>query len=136
MQPARVALTFCLVSFSWIFFRANTLSDAFFITSNLFNNVPSDLKSMVLNITNLGHGASVLRPVIMQLSNSQALILFLFICLAFVVEYQREKGDFLKNLSLKPPLIRWALYILVFTSLIVFGAHGFSEISKFIYFQF
>ena len=38
----RIIITFTLVSFAWIFFRANTISDAFYIIKNIssdFNNV-------------------------------------------------------------------------------------------------
>lgn len=32
------ALTFCIVCIAWIFFRANTISDAFQIIENIFTN--------------------------------------------------------------------------------------------------
>lgn len=123
MKPAQVVLTVFLVSFSWIFFRANSLSDAFYIISNIFNNVP------------VGQGAALLASLTIR-SHLQLSILPVFIIAAFRIEYLREKYDFLENLSHKSPLVRWTLYIMAITSLIVFGAHGFSEVSHFIYFQF
>ena len=35
-KPFSVLITFVLISFSWIFFRANTFSDAFYIIKNIF----------------------------------------------------------------------------------------------------
>lgn len=131
-QRARVVLTLFLVSFSWIFFRANTLPDALFIVSNILQA----LHLSVLDTVFLGHVTSRLLQLIAESSPVQVCLLPVFIYMAFRVEYLREKGDFLEALSHKPTLVRWSAYITVITILIIFGIHGFSETSQFIYFRF
>lgn len=132
MQPAKIVLTLFLVSFSWIFFRAKTLSDALFIISNIFNAV----KFTALDIRSLGQVKDVILQIMWELSPVQFWLLLLFIYTAFQVEYLRERGDFIKDLSHKSSLVRWSIYFAVVTTLIIFGAHGFSETSQFIYFRF
>jgi D-alanyl-lipoteichoic acid acyltransferase DltB (MBOAT superfamily) len=41
----QILITFCLVSFAWIFFRANSLSDAIYIATHLFSGYdPANLR--------------------------------------------------------------------------------------------
>jgi hypothetical protein len=132
MQPVKIVLTLVLVSFSWIFFRAKTLSDAFFIISS----IGGTLKLVVLDIARLGEPREVLSQIMVRLPYAQVFILPVFIFVAFGVEYLREKSDFLKSLSNQPALVRWSAYIVLVAMIMIFGVHGFSEISQFIYFRF
>jgi D-alanyl-lipoteichoic acid acyltransferase DltB (MBOAT superfamily) len=132
IRLVKIVLTLLLVSFSWILFRSKTLSDALFIISNICNTV----KLVALDVIHLKKPRDVLSQIEVQLPYIQFLLLFVFIFTAFVIEYLREKGDFLKNLSNKSLLVRWSFYVLVITVLMMFGVHGFSEPSRFIYFRF
>jgi alginate O-acetyltransferase complex protein AlgI len=38
-RAAQIGVTFCLVTFAWIFFRANTVNDAFYFVTHMFQNV-------------------------------------------------------------------------------------------------
>lgn len=52
----RVIICFVLVAFAWIFFRANTISDAVYIIKNIFagwENV-SDLQYLYVTFNNMG----------------------------------------------------------------------------------
>jgi hypothetical protein len=75
-------------------------------------------------------------PIIIQLSYIKALTLPFFIFTAFIVEIIQYNGDLMKILSTQTTIVRWVIYLLLITSLIIFGTHGFFEPSQFIYFQF
>ncbi|HLO16912.1 MAG TPA: MBOAT family O-acyltransferase [Anaerolineales bacterium] len=132
MQVIKIVFTLFLVSVAWIFFRAKTLSDALFIISEILHTLKLDVR----DIMSFRRPRDVLSEIVLDLPRLQVISLGVFILSTFVVEYLREKSDFLKNLSNRPSLVRWSLYILVITSLMMLGAHGFSQESHFIYFKF
>jgi D-alanyl-lipoteichoic acid acyltransferase DltB (MBOAT superfamily) len=130
------AFTFLLVSFAWIFFRANNLDDAATIITNLTNfklvymkDLVYQMKTGVLepttlnNAFNLNYGEFYFQSTIGDLLLSFLLIPFL---LAF---------EFLKNRKMKK-LKSWPRafgYFLMAISVLIFGI--FSQ-NQFIYFQF
>ncbi len=106
LTPFKVGLTFSLVYFSWIFFRANTLSDAIYILKNLKNGW-SNVDINYANIT---------------------LILFLL-----TVEFITLKDGVIETINKAPKFLRWSIYyLLIFGCLLFFR----SENNEFIYFQF
>lgn len=112
-RPFTIAITFTIVSFSWIFFRANTLKDAFYITTKLFHFPEFKIEDLYLNHTR--------EDFLMAL-----LVIF------FVLWLESTKDNFKLNI-LKRPVIRWSVYYITIFSILLFGI--FSQ-SKFIYFQF
>jgi alginate O-acetyltransferase complex protein AlgI len=111
----QVALTFALVCFSWIFFRANTLSDAFYIASHLF--APEI-------------GWARLVAMVRPLDLSVALYSILVLELIHFSQENERFGNFFAHL---PRDMRWVGYALAVIAVLLFGV--FEEV-KFIYFQF
>jgi len=106
-----VALTFHLVCFAWIFFRAREFSDACFIIKSIFTN----------------WGSPLWPP------GGFSLFAFGFLVLIGVELCLEIKERFQWNFQLAPMPLRWATwYGLIF--LILLG--GLEEGSQFIYFQF
>ncbi len=113
----RVLITFHLVLFSWIFFRANSLHEAFYIISHLF----SGLNMSALN-TISGFGTPELMFVIGAIA-----------VMEFIHMVQRKHG-IRKLLGQQPLMIRWAIYYFLIMTILLFGAYDYSN--AFIYFQF
>ena len=86
----RVLMTFHLVTFAWIFFRASSISDALYVAGNLFNGVR-------LEVLNLFAQADLVRAAI--------LILILLTGQAL-----RKNGSGLQWLRARPVWIRWAIF--------------------------
>lgn len=73
----QIGFTFIIVSFAWIFFRANSLSDAFIIIGNIFKlNSTHNFQSVVINLSNFSEFGII--------STSISLIM---IFIMFIVEY-------------------------------------------------
>ena len=116
----KVIITFILVDFAWIFFRANSMKDAIYIVKNLFANV--EIGNSALNsLFNLG------------LDKNSFLIGVISIVIMEIIHFIKGKIDIIKNLSQSPMLFRWICYYAIIFSIIVFGVF---EQSQFIYFQF
>ncbi len=116
-KALRVLITFHLVLFSWIFFRANSLHEAFYIISHLF----SGLNMSALN-TISGFGTPELMFVIGAIA-----------VMEFIHVVQRKHG-IRKLLGQQPFMIRWAIYYFLIMTILLFGAYDYSN--AFIYFQF
>jgi D-alanyl-lipoteichoic acid acyltransferase DltB (MBOAT superfamily) len=120
-----VFITFHLVLFAWIFFRANSLNDAIYILSNIFplklNNFISILSSTGAVETALGLTKRGIILAILSIS---------FMEIVHLIQRHRKIGYFLAD---KPLIIRWTIYYILLIAIISFGEFRMQE---FIYFQF
>ena len=120
----QIIFTFTLASFAWIFFRANNITDAIYVSSNLFTDVGdyTNLASMQLKLRGLGVGMN-------DLLISFGLIIFME---AFHL-YERG-GDVWLKLKSKPKWLRWSVYYIIIFGILFLSPH--SRSNNFIYFQF
>ncbi|MCC8098268.1 MAG: MBOAT family protein [Eubacterium sp.] len=117
-------ITFCLVAFAWIFFRANTLGDAFYIISNLTSDIGMIRDAQYLYETVLSWGLDFY-PLLLVLGS---------IGILFVIEAASYKENIVKLMDRLPFIIRFCFYFgLVF---IILGIGVFDSGTEFIYFQF
>ncbi len=103
--------TFLIVNFGMLIFRSETLSEAFgyLKPQTIFN--PLKEISVIVNIENIELGDYI--------------ILFLGIAVLFVIGLLKEKGHSIRTeLFQKPLYLRWAVYILLIFSTIIFGVYG------------
>ena len=119
------AVTFLLVCFGWIFFRANSVSDAFGIVQKIFCAWDPWILS--------GGGLTAL-----GLSGADLNILVFGTAVLFCVSTAHYYHMQLRNTFLKNHLVfRWAFLLAAIFFILIFGIYGpgFEE-SQFIYFQF
>lgn len=115
----QVMITFVLVDFAWIFFRANNINDAIYVVKNILNFSNS------LSISKLG------------LDIYNFILLFITIILLIIYELMSNKINLVNAINSKPLLIRWGIYVILIFSIIIFGIYGPGyDASQFIYFQF
>lgn len=111
-------ITFALVCFSWIFFRADSLGDALYIVSNLFNFSGSfSLYAIGMDVLDFVFG----------------IILIVLLTLYDWAGQHIDTEKWLKNRCLP---VRWTVYLVLIFALILFGIYGDLSAASFIYFQF
>lgn len=138
-------VTFSLVTYAWIFFRANNLSDAINISKGIFGgwgNYLSQARTVLfegVGSTRLDLALDSIFSVISPLTTETRgfiLITVLALFVLLIVEIKQFRGNFLQDLNLQPAYIRWALYSLIVTITLVFGTAYTGAQRPFIYFQF
>lgn len=104
-----VVITFILVTFAWIFFRADNINDALYVISNMFN---LKFSNIVQQIRSIG------------LDKYDLFITVVSIIFIIILEnYHYKKNAYKKYLNL-PWCMRYIIiYILIFST-IVFGCYG------------
>jgi len=120
----RVIICFVLVAFAWIFFRANTISDAVYIIKNIFagwENV-SDLQYLYVTFNNMG--LKLFEIVILSIA-------ILFLIFTEVISF---KYDIHKLLNKGPFIFRFVYYYILACFILMMGV--FAGGGQFIYFQF
>ncbi|MCP5108848.1 MAG: hypothetical protein GY950_36025, partial [bacterium] len=110
----RILVTFSLISFMWIFFRANSLPDAFYIVSHLFSAG--------------GTAPSPFSPVGLELTTALAAAGFIL----FIHLVQPHSG-IRRMFDGNPLLLRWLLYVILVLTIMNLGRF---EDVPFIYEQF
>jgi D-alanyl-lipoteichoic acid acyltransferase DltB (MBOAT superfamily) len=114
-----IPITFTIVCFAWIFFRANSFMDAKTIVKQASESVPS-----INSIYDLG------------LPNHEFKLLFVAILLLLLFEIIHKRFNALKVLNKIILPVRWVAYLLIVFSVLIFGIYGEDTLQEFIYFQF
>lgn len=116
--------TFALICFAWIFFRANTLGDAFYIATHLFTDFFDwfSIRYIYDTVTNMG------------LTLFEFIICTISIILLIIYEFLSRKVALYKRLNSMNALIRGAFYLILIIIILTMGVYH--NASQFIYFQF
>jgi len=122
----QVLVTFHLVCFSWIFFRASSLSDSFYVVTHLFSGVGETLRHI--------NGKGVFRHDF-QLGQrgDQLAIILLSLAVMLYVSFLKNRRSLQQGLFDRPAWFRWPVYYAIALSVLFLGVPG---ANKFIYFQF
>lgn len=116
--------TFLLVSFAWIFFRANTISDAFYISKHLFSDV-----NMWFNRTYIYNCF-----LSMNINFYEFRALLLCILILFIADIISKDTDIHILLNKKSLIFRYVFYYILLFLVMTLGVYY--NAGKFIYFQF
>ena len=132
----KVVITFCLVSFAWIFFRAENLGDALHVIQKI-TSIPSELvllnpmkpiielKTQFMEIFALASSGLGLKKMAMTVF---LLMVFIIIC------FMTRKKPGIEIIREKPIVLRFALYFTLIIALYLCFGNGYS--SNFIYQNF
>ena len=118
----QLPITFCLVCFAWIFFRANSIQDALWIISRLFWDI--------------GRPFNYLKTaaICLDLSYISMVGMALSAAVLLVYDIASLKRDVIDLISRQRAFVRWPVYILLLTVTALFSYKGIA--TEFIYFQF
>lgn len=134
--------TFLFVSFAWVFFRANTIHDAFYITSHFFTGwkdyflqISTFFQGNPSNLTLFDYLFTPLEVISFgprgTVFLSGAALLFLL-----VVEILQYRQNFLATFNGYPAYLRWSCYVAIITVTLILGTAYTGSEQAFIYFQF
>lgn len=117
-----MVIIFFLVSFAWIFFRAQSLDEAIYVIKYSFTGI-SNLKEYICRgIEDLDFNNKILATYAISLS------------MLFAFDWISLKRDVIECIGKLSPMIRWTIYIL-FIWFVIFMAPVKSS-NEFVYFQF
>ncbi len=111
----QISITFFLVWFAWIFFRANSLDDAMLVIKNLFT---PDFVKVELNLFTF---------------KADFYLSFILIGFLLVYEIFEERYEITHKITRGRSVIRWVLFALLLLSIFILGKW---EEADFLYFQF
>ncbi|XME02839.1 MBOAT family O-acyltransferase [Lachnospiraceae bacterium C1.1] len=118
------AITFAMVDIAWIFFRADSISDAFFIVTHMHNGV-------ILHFAN----AWTKMMVDMDLTVVALLEVFAAIAALMIYDFISLKHDISTELGKIKLPIRWLIYVALTSLIVISELHGGTS-QTFIYFNF
>lgn len=125
-------ITFILVSFSWIFFRAQTLSASATVVSRIFTrfNLSGGLRWAIEQF-------SAEDPSYLGLTPYSWIVLIVALLVNWVVDVAVQKHQLVDKFSQAKLPIRWIIYLVLLFSIILFGMYGYGySAASFIYAAF
>jgi alginate O-acetyltransferase complex protein AlgI len=124
----QMLVTFSLITFSWIFFRAPSIETAFYIIRSSVFEFPQDILSEIFSycrgkqhLLNLG------------IPSRETFIGIISIMAMEIIHIVQERGSIRARIAKMSPLVRWSVY---YFSLILLYVFGIFDNRQFIYFQF
>ena len=124
----QVSTTFALVCLAWVFFRANSIGDAWYITTHMFSGFVESIMKVGFNVDGFRYKWLLLEQPIIEI-----IVSFGFIISMELIHYIQRQRSVRKIVSQFPFIYRWSLYSFFIFVLLFFGKFTSSE---FIYFQF
>ena len=119
----QTVVTFGLITFAWVFFRANSLGDALYIAPRMF--VPT-----VWIFTDGSMGQQ-------GLSYAELAVALLSAGAVFTLDWMSLRMDLLARFNRQNLLVRWAVYYGLILVVVVFGRYGGTyNAADFVYFKF
>jgi len=116
----RASITFILICFAWIFFRATSLSSAIYIIKRMFQFDGFGKVSNLFQVTSYGEFML-------------CVILILFLLLIDYINIKKGMWEFFDK---KPLVLRWSFYYLLIFAILILGVYDVATKTSFIYFQF
>jgi len=121
----QVLFTFGLVSFAWLFFKANSISEAVQI-----------IKSIITLDGITAEKAWILKDGSLGLDDKDFWMMTHTLLMLMFVEFVQRKHDLIIELNKQPTWFRWVVYYLLFFSITIFGFYGEANAVDFVYFKF
>ena len=119
---------FILVCYAWVFFRAQTTTDAFQIIKSSLVGIPQQIKDIFSNTLN-----ARLHILYVNQSFFNFIIAIFFIMVLSIIHHNQKNKKFDQWLMSKKNTTRWLIYYFLVISFICFGVFNRTD---FIYFQF
>ncbi len=123
----KIAVTFCLTCFAWIFFRSRSLGDAFYVVTHLFSGLrtlPHDLQSL----------AFIKMNILMKHDKFEFQVAVCALCVMLLAHIVQRRSSIRAILARQHRAVRWSVYYMEVVAILFFGA--FNDSQQFIYFQF
>lgn len=120
-KAGKIIFTFCLVCFAWIFFRANSVQDAFYVIGNLFN-FQSFSTSELYTILKL-----------MFDTRAEVYRLLLTLPVFIIASFVDYKCSINRIVTRRSSVTRFIIYVIIVVYILLAAR---ADIQDFIYFQF
>ncbi len=133
-KAIKIAITFVMVTFAWIFFRANSISDAYYFITHLHTGA-LDFAGETIKALFTGFNLTPLKDLVVNLGITMIDVrrLTIAILLLEFVQFMHRKGHITVRFRQKPIFLRWTAYLLILSIIIYWGKFN---ITEFIYFSF
>lgn len=118
----QLPITFLLLCFTWIFFRANTIQDAFWVIQKLFWDASRPFNYLKT------------AAICLDMPYISMAGMFLSAVLLGVYDWISLKQDVIRLISRQKCFVRWPVYVLLLVVIALFSNKGIA--TEFIYFQF
>ena len=133
----RIFITFCLVTFAWIFFCSNNLHEAGIVISKIVQ-VPQNISQFFVMKDESGVKEAIRALFALNDDNfggfSGMIKLFAILCIFILCELKTQRRDGITLIKSKSLLIRWILYTLFVYILLI--SINLSSNTEFLYFAF
>ena len=132
LKAIQVCVTFLLVCFAWIFFRANSIGDAFVIIAKLAA-LPAELAGYVRGLSGVGVIGTVREAFLIQGTPLLTYSLSIIFIIVLLMHDMRATVSDETIIIRKPLILRWVGYYgMIFTTFLSWN----EGLSQFIYFTF
>lgn len=119
-----VACVFVFATIAWVFFKAESLSDALYVLGNMFVGITSPVAYIKGGLNALG------------INGSMFVHLAIIILMLVVYDFVNIRHNVIKLIGKLPVWLRWIIYVAFIDLIIIWFLQYGADSSSFVYFQF
>jgi D-alanyl-lipoteichoic acid acyltransferase DltB (MBOAT superfamily) len=124
----QMGVTFVLINVGWVFFRATSISDAWYVISHFGVGLPEQLRALAS-----GDRAAVRSLLFLGFESSRLILGVAAVLALLTIERLQGAGPLRVRIAREPMVLRWAAYACAVLTIMTLGVF---HSAKFIYFQF
>ncbi len=124
-----IVLVFLFATVAWVFFEADSLSDAMYVLTNMWHGIASPVGYVKGGLQSIGINSGMMLHLIIVIG-----MLFAYDLAAYIAA---QKGSSIfEKFGRLPKVVRWIVYILVVDLMVIWFMQYGADSSSFVYFEF
>ena len=124
-----IGLVFCFATVAWVFFEADSLGDAMYVLTNMWNGIASPVAYVKGGLQSIGINSGMLLHLALVIG-----MLFVYDLAAYRLSVRGS--SVLEQLGRLPRAARWIVYIVLVDLMIIWFLQYGADSSSFVYFEF
>lgn len=124
-----IVLVFLFATVAWVFFEADSLSDAIYVLTNMWHGITSPVSYIKGGLQSIGINGGMMLHLLLVIG-----MLFLYDLAAYI--FAQKGSSIFEKFDRLPKAVRWIVYILVVDLMVIWFMQYGADSSSFVYFEF
>ena len=124
-----IVLVFIFATVAWVFFEADSVSDALYVLTNMWHGITSPVSYLKGGLQSLGINSGMMLHLVLVTG-----MLFVYDLAAYIA--MQQGSTIFERFNRLPKVVRWIVYVAVIDLMVIWFMQYGADSSSFVYFEF
>lgn len=124
-----IVLVFIFATVAWVFFEADSVSDALYVLTNMWHGITSPVSYLKGGLQSLGINSGMMLHLVLVTG-----MLFVYDLAAYIA--MQQGSTIFERFNRLPKVVRWIVYVAVVDLMVIWFMQYGADSSSFVYFEF